>query len=107
MLAIPALDTVYPTQLNTSIKEKARTVGIETWLWDERQRSQQLQRIFLFCKSRLLSNEKVGSFLLFKTARAFSFQSARLRAYEGIIPLPIRIHDMVLPQAQVRLYQAY
>jgi hypothetical protein len=39
VLAIPALDTMYPTQLNTSIKEKARrTVDIETWLRDERYR---------------------------------------------------------------------
>jgi hypothetical protein len=88
VLAIPALDTVYHTQLNTSIKEKARrTVGIETWLRDERQRNRQGQRIFLFCKSRLLSNEKEGSFLWFKTARACCFQSARLRAYESIIPM--------------------
>ena len=59
VLAIPALDTVYPTQLNTSIKEMARRrVGIETWLWDERQRSEQGQWIFLFYKSRLLTNEK-------------------------------------------------
>jgi len=69
-------------------KEKARRrVGIETWLRDERQRSQQRQRIFLFCKSRLLSNEKEGYFLWFKTARACSFHSARLRTHEGIIPL--------------------